>query len=251
MTSLIEVNRAYYLIERMLEKSHPEGSEKGRPRIKRLTSGDVMFISADRTELTPNNKRLPSAIIISPLGRTLLTQNPDFLSGILNGTWSQQNPTGKDNIMVSSYSRIRITTANLNNQPKLLVVKYHDEGDNCYPHARSEETPLAHDRVSGIDNFLSLRAISLFAPGLSVPEPIFATRRIFVAPFIEGQLVKSVPNWVRRNVSTALNKAYQLGWLQKPGRKCLFISTGFDIDLKTNGNMLEVNGSYSVIDPIS
>lgn len=211
-----------------------------------------MFTSGRRTELTSLGERLPSAIIVSPLGRQILAQNQTFLRDLLECNWPQRRSVDGNHILRSGFSIARLLTVNLDDQEQLMVIKYHDEGDNCYPHARSEPTVVEPDRVSGVDNFWAIRAIGLFAPNLAVPEPILATRRLFVATLVEGNHVPEgkLPNRVKKEVSGAINQAYNLGWLKKPGKCWGVFPKGFDIDLNTLGNVLEKDGKYYIIDPI-
>lgn len=253
MLALKEVAQleTHHLIERILSKSQPQQNEAGDHTVKRFSSGDIMFTSGRRTEVTPLGERLPSAIIVSPLGRRILAQNQTFLRDLLECNWPQRRSIDGNHILRSSFSLVRLLTVNLDDQEQLMVIKYHDEGYNCYPHLRSEPAVVKPDRVSGIGNFLALRAIGLFAPDLSVPEPILATRRIFVAPFIEGQKPGNIPGWVEKGVSFALNRAYKLGWLQKPDKWLGFIPRGYRLDLRVDGNLLEVDGRFFIIDPIA
>lgn len=265
-----------YLVNRMIQKSQPqqqEGKEVGL-LVKRFFTGDRHWTSLTRTELTTRGVRTPSSIIISQLGRHIIHQNPHFLRNIFDGVYPCYEVEEGSLAVVSSDSQVRLAFVNYNKQEYPVVLKFHGEGDACYEHYRESITTKSFpDFVNGIDNFLALRAIQRFSTGLLIPEPILATERIFVASFVAGDLMQekvswldrliavcmrielpdqgsTVPGWVKSEVGRAINRAYQLGWLQKPYRRFGLWPKRYRIDLDTVGNVLRTPQGFCVVDPI-
>lgn len=241
------------LVERALNKSQPQELTSQRGLfVRRFATSDLQLTSATRTELTPLGRRVPSSMVVSVIGRRIILQNPSLLRDIFSGSYPSERPSEGSLAITSSGSIVRRFKVGLDGQDHYLVIKYHDEGNGCYGHYREgSRTKVFPDMVSGIDNFWALRAIEKFSSHLSVPKPIFGTRRVFVADFVEGDVMngEEIPGWVKGEIAGAINKAYRLGWLRKPYSR-FGIPIGFKIDIDVPGNVLRTEAGLCVVDPI-
>lgn len=220
-------------------------------------TGDTLFQSCERTELTTTQERIPSRILISPLGRRVIHQNPRFVRQLCNGELPQYRLLEGPTSIQGKFSLVRVTPITLDGEELLLVIKYHDQGDGAYEHERSSgDNEILIDKVSGIDNFLALRAIGLYAEGLKTPEPIMATQRLFVATFVNGEPIEPTilkkQDWIEQAIRDALGRAYAQRWLKPYPYRLLGLPLRrrFDIDPYTNGNILQKDGNLYIIDPI-
>lgn len=253
------------VMKRAEQKSKPEIREQqfDSPVIGELLSkertletGDVLFTSKQRSEEDTREKRVPSSILISPLGRKIISENPGFLRQILSGSIIQVPFPEGDMQREGDDSFVAPVAVTLNGEKKLLAVKVHDEGRRAYPHFTSGESEVIHDHVSGIDNFLAQRAIQKYGGDsrVVVPEPIFATQRLYISELVEGEPIHNgqLPAFVKHATKRGVDMAYKVGWIKSEVTQFgpFKLQKRHAVDFRGRGNVIIHNGKFYMLDPI-